>query len=344
MKIVSIDGGAEASRWDTFVRLSRDPTAYHQYAWKSVISKTFGHRCHYLAAIDDRGEWQGVLPLVHMRSALFGNFLVSVPFASYGGLLFKEDAAAETLLAEAERLRQSCGAAYVELRHLEKCLADMPTKQHKVTMILDLAEDVDRQWKGFTSEIRNRIRKAEKSALRPVAGGLELLDQFYSVFARNMRDLGTPVYAKKFFRNILEALPESTRIFAIFHEEKMIAAGIALWFRDTLEMPWVSSIEDYRALAPNNLLYWHAIQFSIAKGFKKFDFGRSTLNEGTYIFKNRWGARPVQLFWQYLMNQGQKMPELNPSNPRYRMAIRIWQRLPVPITRILGPQIVRNIP
>jgi FemAB-related protein (PEP-CTERM system-associated) len=203
-------------------------------------------------------------------------------------------------------------------------------------MILELAADADSQWQAFNAKLRNQIRKAEKSGLQSVIGHLELLDDFYAVFARNMRDLGTPVYPKRFFRNILKTFPETTRIFGVYHERRMIAAGIASWFRDTMEIPWASSI--------NNMLYWEAIKFAINKGFRRFDFGRSTPHEGTYNFKKQWGAQPVQLYWQYLLDGRKKVPDLSPSNPKYQSAIRVWQRLPLPITKLLGPMIVRNIP
>jgi serine/alanine adding enzyme len=342
MEIVVVDSQAEV--WDSFVESVNDATSYHRFGWKEVVRKSFGHQCHYLAAVDDRGEWQGVLPLVHLRSWLFGNFMVSVPFVNYGGLLCKNDTAVRRLLEEAERLRHSIGATHVELRHVARDLAGLPTKQHKVTMILDLAPDVESQWRVFNAKLRNQIRKAEKSDLQPVMGQLELLDDFYAVFARNMRDLGTPVYAKCFFRNILEAFPSTSNILGVYHQGKMIAAGIACWFRDTLEIPWASAISDYKALCPNNMLYWEAIKFAIKKGLSRFDFGRSTPHEGTYNFKKQWGAVPVQLYWQYLLNEGCEMPHLSPSNPKYQAAIRVWQKLPIPLTKLLGPLIVQNIP
>jgi len=320
---------------------------YHQYEWKRVISESFGHRCHYLAAVAEDGEWQGVLPLVEMRSAIFGHFLVSMPFVNYGGLLCKTEEAANLLLENAERLRRACGADFVEFRHMGFCRDGLPSREHKVTMILDLTGDADTQWKGFKSEIRNRARKAIKSGLEPAVGGVELLDEFYDVFARNMRDLGTPVLASGFFRNVLNAFPDSARFFVVRHQGKAIGAAVALWYGDMLEFPWVSSIRDYRALCPNNMLYWEAIQYAIAHGFKKFDFGRSTLSdahEGTYNFKKQWGARPVQLYWQYLVDGEEHIPEFNPSNPKYQTAIRIWQHLPVRVTRLLGPMVVRSIP
>jgi serine/alanine adding enzyme len=342
MKVVTVQSGH--AEWDLFVRAFEGATAYHCFGWKAVFASSFGHPCHYLAAIDDNGRWQGVLPLVHMRSRIFGNFLVSLPFVNYGGLLCKNDAAARLLLDEAEKIRRSSGATHVELRHVARRPENLPTKQHKVTMVLDLAGDVDSQWKVFRSEIRNRIRKAEKSGLQFVIGHLDLLDGFYEVFARNMRDLGTPVYAKRLFHDVLEGFPDTTRILAVRHEGRAIAAGIVLWFGDTLEMPWVSSIRDFQALCPNNMLYWEAIRFAIAHNFRRFDFGRSTPQEGTYNFKKQWGAIPIQLHWQYLMDKDSELPELNPSNPKYQAAIRVWQRLPVSVTKVLGPRIVRNIP
>ena len=330
--------------WDSFVQDSKDATAYHGFGWKAVITRSFGHSCHYLAVVDERGVWKGILPLVHMRSRIFGNFLVSLPFVNYGGLLCDNDAAATLLLDTAEKLRQSCGASHVELRHVAGRPGKLPTKQHKVTMILGLAGSDDEQWKAFDPKLRNQIRKAQKSGLQFRSGHLDLLDGFYEVFARNMRDLGTPVYSKRFFRNVLETFPDTTMVVTVMHQDKMIAAGIGCWFKGRLEIPWASSIKDYKAMCPNHMLYWEAIRFAIERGFQEFDFGRSTPNEGTYNFKKQWGALPVQLNWQYLMDEHGHYPELNPDNPKYRFAIRAWQHLPVSVTKLLGPPIVRNIP
>ncbi|MHB8534200.1 MAG: FemAB family XrtA/PEP-CTERM system-associated protein [Sulfuricaulis sp.] len=342
MKIVAAKGGQAG--WDSFVLASEGAGAYHRFGWKTVFVKSFGHPCHYLAAVDDNGVWHGILPLVHMRSRIFGNFLVSLPFVNYGGLICENEAAAALLLDEAEKIRHSCGATHVELRHVARRLEILATKQHKVTMILDLTGSADTLWKAFDPKLRNQIRKAQKSGLEFRRGHLELIDGFYEVFARNMRDLGTPVYSKQFFRNVLEAFPDTTAIIAVLHEGKIIAAGIASWFKGRIEVPWASSIKDYKALCPNHMLYWEAIRFAIERGFREFDFGRSTPNEGTYNFKKQWGALPVPLNWQYLMDAHGHMPELNPGNPKYRAAIRVWQRLPVSVTKMLGPRIVRNIP
>lgn len=329
--------------WDDFVNRHPMATSYHQYSWRKIIENSFRHSCYYLAA-QDNGSMAGVLPLVHMQSRIFGNFLVSVPFVNYGGLLCDSKAAEIALLSEAEKIRQHCGSSHVELRHLGIEKDQLPSMKHKVTMILSLNNDEDVQWKGFNAKLRNQIRKAEKSGLESVIGHLNLLDGFYEVFTRNMRDLGTPVYSKEFFRNVLLAFPDSSRIFGVLFKEKFIAAGIGCCFRDSIEIPWASSISDFKSYCPNNLLYWDAIKFAISNGISKFDFGRSTPNEGTYNFKKQWGAEPVQLFWQYLLEDGIYLPNLNPKNPKYNFAIKVWQRLPVLLTRIVGPRIVRSIP
>ena len=344
MTICSVSSKFDQASWDAYVDGFSGATAYHQYAWKGVIERSFGHSVHYLGAVDSRGALQGILPLVHMKSLLFGNFLVSVPFVNYGGLLCNSEAAQTALLDEAEKIRASLAAGHVELRHLGHGLEGLPTSEHKVTMVLPLKSNVAGQWAGFNPKLRNQIRKADKSRLKCVEGHLDLLDDFYGVFAQNMRDLGTPVYAKAFFAEVLSSFPDTTRIFAVSYEGKTIAAGIGAWFRQTIEMPWASSIGEYKSLCPNNMLYWEAIKFGIHHGFSSFDFGRSTPNEGTYNFKKHWGAEPVQLYWQYLMADGCGVPELNPKNPKYQLAIRVWKKLPVVLTRIIGPKIVRGIP
>lgn len=334
----------QGASWDAYVASHEHSTNYHRHGWKQVVERSFGHKTYYLAARNGTNQICGALPLVHMKSSLFGNFFVSLPFFNYGGLLGNNDVTSDRLLEGARQLLKDSGAEHAEFRHLTTQGRALETKRHKVTMILDLEKDEEAQWKALDGKVRNQIRKAEKSGLTTVSGHGELLEGFYGVFCRNMRDLGTPVYGKHFFANILDTFPDCTRIISVTLNDKTIASGILTWFRNTLEVPWASSVRDYREVCPNNLLYWEAIRFAIRHGFSAFDFGRSTPGEGTYHFKKQWGTREVQLYWQYLLNDGVVMPELNPKNPKYRMAIKMWQHLPVPVTNILGPGIVRNIP
>lgn len=334
----------DAGEWNGFVNSQSAATNYHLFEWREVVETSFGHAAHYLATRNEQGALVGILPLVHMQSRLFGNFLVSLPFFNYGGLLCSDPEAASCLLAEAGKIMALTGASHVELRHRGWQLENAPAKTGKVTMLLELAADVDSQWTAFNAKLRNQVRKAEKSGLQTVVGGVELLEGFYGVFCRNMRDLGTPVYGKALFRNVLEQFPQSTRIISVLYQDTVIASGIASWYRGNMEIPWASSNRDYKALCPNNILYWKAISFAIESGFTTFDFGRSTPDEGTYKFKQQWGAKPLQLYWQYLLREGESLPEMNNKNPKYRVAISIWQKLPVALTRIIGPGIVRSIP
>jgi FemAB-related protein (PEP-CTERM system-associated) len=209
---------------------------------------------------------------------------------------------------------------------------------------MPLAPDVDKAWQALDRKVRNQIRKAEKSGLTASVGGSELLMDFYGVFAENMRDLGTPVYPRRFFYEMLTQFPDATRIFIVRHDGKPVAGSITYAFRETMEVPSASSLKAYRAMCPNNLLYWTMIQQAIADGFSTFDFGRSTPGEGTFMFKQQWGAQPGPLCWEYRLLTTQAVPDRNPKNPRFRAAIGIWKRLPLPVTMVAGPPIVRFLP
>jgi serine/alanine adding enzyme len=330
-------------RWDAFVEAHPDATAYHGWRWRHVFEQAFGHETVYLAAVD-RGEIAGVLPLAIFRSHLFGRFAVSLPFVNYGGLCTTTPAAADALLRRAADLARERRLAHVELRHVARQCPHLSAREHKVGMRLDLAGDATRAWDSLDRKVRNQVRKAEKSALTARSGGSELLAPFYRVFSRNMRDLGTPVYSIDFFRAVLDAFPVETRVFLVEHGDLPVAGGITVRHRGTLEIPWASSLREYRAECPNNLLYWQIMQFAIGAGATTLDFGRSTPEEGTYQFKKQWGAQPFPLYWEYVLRAGAAPADLSPKNPKFAPAIAVWKRLPVAVTTLIGPHIVRSIP
>lgn len=330
--------------WDAYVATRSNSSNYHQYGWKNVVEKSFGHTGLYLAATDAQREICGILPCVQMRSRLFGNFLVSMPFFNYGGLLSDNAAISRELLQAADQLLAETASRHLELRHLNRSADIGETRQHKVSMLLELDRSDDDQWRGLDTKVRNQIRKARNSGLTTVIGKKELLEGFYKVFSRNMRDLGTPVYSRYFFQNILDTFPDTTRIISVMQRDTTVASGIMTWHRRTMEMPWASSIRDVRSFCPNNLMYWEAIRFAISTGATNFDFGRSTPDSGTFKFKKQWGASPVQLYWQYRLQEGAPLPDFSPNSPRYQMAVKIWQRLPLPVANLIGPHIVRSIP
>jgi FemAB-related protein (PEP-CTERM system-associated) len=341
---LTIASAFDPVEWDGFVNAQPDACGYHLAAWRGVFERAFGHRPEYLTA-RRAGQIVGVLPLVEMRSWLLGNFFVSLPFVNYGGVLTNDDEAARALADYAEALARERGLKHVELRHRRAPrFPGGPCKQHKVTMLLPLAADADAMWNALDRKVRNQVRKAEKSELTSVVGGAELIDEFYPVFATNMRDLGTPVYGKRVFEEIFKALPGHTSMFVVRKGTTTVAAGVGYSYRTTFEMPWASSLKEHRALSPNNLLYWHAIRHAIATGHRVFDFGRSTPDEGTYHFKRQWGAEAEPLFWEYRLPGGGALPDQSPKNPKFSLAISLWKKLPVPIATLIGPSIVRSIP
>jgi FemAB-related protein (PEP-CTERM system-associated) len=343
MKQLTFERCGGRAEWSTYVANHTEATQYHGYAWLGVIREVFGHRSFPLIARDGE-RVVGVFPLVMVRSILFGRFLVSVPFVNYGGVLADDDEVERGLWREAVRLAEETGAAYLESRHLVPRALGDHRKQHKATMILDLAPSVDEQWRAFDTKLRNQIRKAQRSGLQSRSGGAELLSGFYEVFARCMRDLGTPVYGRRFFETILRTFPESARVFLVEANGQGVAGAISLAHRQTLEVPWAGSLREWRSRCPNNLLYWDAIRYAIDAGIRRFDFGRSTPGDGPYRFKEQWGARPVPLSWEYWLPPASPVPDLSPKNARFRTAIEVWKRLPLAVTKWVGPSVVRGIP
>jgi serine/alanine adding enzyme len=338
------EDGSRQTEWREYVERAAGAELYHDHRWRSLIEGLFGHRAYYLFAADGSGRFRGVLPLLRLKSRLFGDFLVSLPYVNYAGVLADSTAARDALLAEAARLAQELELAHVELRHRGEPSLEWPHRDDKVTMLLDLPGSGDALWKRFKPKLRAQIRRAEKAGAEAGHGGPELLDDFYAVFARNMRDLGTPVYPKRFFAAILETFPRETRIVVVRLSGRPVAAAFLLSHRDRLEIPWASSLREHNPAGVNMLLYWSVLEYAADASFRTFDFGRSSRDSGTYRFKAQWGAEPQPLRWHYWLPQGRELPRLNPSNPKYRAAISLWRRLPVPVANLLGPGIVKNLP
>lgn len=328
--------------WTEYVSNRAGATGYHDWPWRTVFKAAFGYDSIYFAA-RRHGAVVGVLPTVLLDSWLFGRALVSLPFVNYGGVLADDVAAERALLEAAVAAATTRRCKHVELRHVARHFDHLPCKQHKVTMMLALRQ-APALWDGLDRKVRNQVRKGQKSGLTYRAGGLELLDEFYAVFARNMRDLGTPVYSPEFFAEILRAFPQRARLHVVSLGETPAAAGLTFQTRSTLEIPWASSVRDFNPLCANPLLYWSVLEGAAAEGCTTFDFGRSTPNEGTYRFKAQWGAEAVPLSWEYSLPPGAELPNASPTNPKFALAVSIWKKLPLSVANRIGPTIVRAIP
>jgi FemAB-related protein (PEP-CTERM system-associated) len=342
--MIDVSPASAEPAWAAFVERHPNATGYHQWGWRRVFERVFGHECLYLSATEG-GTVTGILPIVVFRSPIFGRFGVSLPFVNYGGVVADSNAIARQLLDAGAQEAAARGLKHLELRHLAPHYAGvLPAKQHKVAMTLPLPENADALWNALDRKVRNQVRKAEKSNLTAAHGGRELVPEFYAVFARNMRDLGTPVYSQRFFATILAEFPSTAEIVVVRLGTTPIAASLTFRWRSVTEVPWASSLREHRTLSPNMLLYWTMLKRTIEAGSTVFDFGRSTPNESTYHFKTQWGATPTPFNWEYWLASGGALPDQSPSNPKFQAAIEIWKRLPVPVTTLLGPHIIRSIP
>lgn len=328
--------------WDDYVRSRPDASVYHLGAWRELIESAFGRETYYLQAAS--GETLcGVLPLVRLRSIVFGDFLVSLPYVSYGGVLANDTATATCLIDEAVSLSRSLGVRHMELRHLSD-LVDLPQRTEKVSMRLALFGDSEKRWKALGSKLRAQINRPLREGTTHEIGGAELVEDFYGVFALKYRDLGVPVYSIDWFRLILARLPDTTRVFVVRIGGRPVAASIVIGFNEILEVPWAASLRAADAYGVNMYLYWTMIKFAEDAGYKAFDFGRSTIGSGTWRFKKQWGAEPVQMYWHYWVRDRSGTPQLNTANPKYRAAVALWRRLPLWMANRIGPRIVKNLP
>jgi len=332
-----------AAAWDAYVEAHPQASNYHRWLWKQVIEKTYGHRTFYLAA-HDQGEVRGVLPLVEMKSWLWGRFLVSMPFCSYGGVLASSTPAREILLRKAEEIATESQADYIELRQGDVLANRWQSSTGKVCMKVALPASSEVLFGTLSSRLRNKIRGAGKQGLRAFWGKEELLDEFYSVFSCNMRNLGTPVYPRRWFENFLKSAGSSTQILVVRDGHQPVATTWVTTFRGEAELPWIASTPEARGKYSTVFLYWKALEWATEKGYRCVDLGRCTPGSGTQRFKAQWPCEENSLPWNYWTQQGKSLPQLRPDNPRFRLAIAVWKHLPLGVANFLGPRIVRAIP
>lgn len=333
------------ARWDDYVSSHPDGTPYHLAAAVEIGRRAFGLDTYYLSVTDTEHRVRGVLPLVKQSSLAFGRFLISVPFFNYGGVLADTAPVAGLLAEAAQQLARELGAKHFELRQRRELELDRyPVRTDKVTLVLDLPSTSEQLAKRLGSKLRSQIRRAERENPSVDIGGEELLPAFYSVFCEAMHELGTPVYPLRFFREVYRALPGRCTVVVVNDSGGPQAAGFLVRHADSTEVPWAAARTNAKPRALNMRLYWEMLQASLANGSQRFDFGRSTVDSGTYRFKLQWGARPIQLHWYYWLAREGAVPKLNHSNPKYAMAASVWRRLPRWLVNAAGPYIVRNLP
>ena len=212
----------------------------------------------------------------------------------------------------------------------------------KVTVVLDLPSSSEALWEGLPAKLRSQIRRPLKEAME-ARFGPDQLEPFYEVFARTMRDLGTPVLPRAFFAQLGRAFPRELVVGAVYWQGQPVAAGCGFLWRDEFELTWAGAVRELSRMAPNMLLYWSFIERTIARGGKRFNFGRCTPGGGTHDFKRQWGGADVSLPWLQRTARG-RMATPSPDAPAYRLATRVWRRLPLGLTMRWGPLLARVLP
>jgi len=343
MEIVRAQNVEDARLWEEFVETQAAASNYHRWNWKSVLERSFGWPTFYLMAIE-AGRVKGILPLAWQKSWIFRGCVASLPVLSAGGVVADSPTAAAALLEEAKRVTTQVGAKFLELRYRGPSGDHLPVRDDKLTVVRPLGPDSEKMWAELGTKIRTKIRKATNAGMTAEFGGMEFLGEFYALFCENMRDLGTPVYGRPLFEEIFKAFPQHTHICIVRLQGEVIATSFLTGFRDAIEAKWSASKSQYLSLKPNMFLYWNLFCFAGQKGYKVFDFGRSTPDSGTHVFKMQWGSESIPLNWAYWLPAGEALPQVNTRNPRFEAAIRIWQKLPVAVTRTIGPSLVRHLP
>jgi len=329
------------SAWNRFVAESGTGTFFHRAEWREVFESSLGHKTHYLLA-ESGGQIRGLLPLVHIRSRLFSNLLASLPFLAYGGVLAVDSEAAGQLEERAVSLGEELGVDFVEFRNRTPGQQDWLTKPDYVTFRKEIPTTPDECLMMIPRKQRAMVRKGIKHELE--ARVEDNLDNFYSIFSESYRNLGTPVLSRRYYEAIHAAFGDACEIMTIFKDGAAVASVMSFYFKDEVIPYYGGSLATARSLMANDFMYWELMRRACESGIRIFDYGRSREGTGSYRFKKHWGFTPEPLYYQYRLVRQEGMPDLSPGNPKYRMAISIWKRLPTALTRVVGPIIARGLP
>lgn len=333
---------SELDLWTDFV-FTQQTSAYHQHIWPEIIRASFGHPTRIWIAVDAAGKILAGVPLTFFASKLFGRFAVSIPYFNYGGVIGEWFNVAQDLIAHLQSVCKQENLSHIEVRMMQAHLGEHFSDK-KASMVLQLPATEMELDDQLGAKVRSQYKKANEHNPQVKFGKLELLNDFYRVFSHNMRDLGTPVYSRSWFANILNEAAIKSQLIVVYVGGKPVSAGFVIGYGDMLEIPWASTIKQANSMNTNMWMYRQVLGYAIREGYKFFDFGRSTRDAGTYHFKKQWGAKPYTHYWYYLFPEGGAVPELNPDNPKYKLMISVWKRMPVWLTQLIGPPVVANLP
>jgi FemAB-related protein (PEP-CTERM system-associated) len=331
---------AEHARWDKFVLACPEATFFHRAGWKKVIEEVFGHRTWFLMA-ESHGRIQGVLPLARVKSRLFGDALISLPFCVYGGIAAASGAAREALDRAAQKLAGELGVGHLEYRNIRPHHPEWAGKPLYVTFRKEILPAVEANMLAIPRKQRAMVRKGIKNGL--VAEVDDDVERFFRVYADNVHRHGTPALPRRYFSMLREVFGDDCELMLVSKDGRPVSGVLTFYFRNEALPYYAGDTADARSLAANDFKYWELMRRACERGFKVFDYGRSKVGTGSFDFKKNWGFEAQPLHYEYRLYRATSLPEVNPLNPKYRLFIRLWQRLPLPVANALGPHIVRNL-
>lgn len=338
----------DQAKWDEYILSHPDAAPYHLWAWKKSVEQAYNHTTFYFLA-EENAKVVGVFPLVHLRIPLLLNELAALPFCDVGNCLADSLEVQDALLNKVKGFSETIKCHKTSLRGSLKGSVPPAGELHveetgKVRMLFSLPDSSEALMASFKSKLRSQIRKAEKNGVCFRWAGVDGVDSFYTVYCRNMRDLGSPAHSRKWFLSIMTNYGKKARIGLAEYEGKCIGAGLILSTNRMTAIPWASTLRAYNRLSPNMLLYWNFLKYSSDNGCKVFDFGRSTEGEGTYRFKKQWGAEPVPLLWYSLQKDTVKdnSQKDTQSGMRDKVAA-LWSKIPLPAANCIGPRLRKYI-
>lgn len=331
---------SDFGRWDAYVNAHPDATFFHRIGWKRVIENAFGHRTHFLLA-ERRGEAVGVLPLAEINSRLFGHSLGSLPFCAYGGILADDAAAWQALDAAAQALAKRLRVEALEYRNQITQHPYWPTKDLYVTFKKAIQPEIEANMNAIPRKQRAMVRKGIKAGL---SGEIDAdTTRFFQAYSASVHRLGTPVFSRKFFRLLKDEFGDDCEVLTITRDGQVISSVLSFYFRDEVLPYYGGGVDAARALAGNDFMYWDLMRRACERGLKVFDFGRSKRGTGSFDFKKNWGFEPTPLHYEYFLVGARDVPEINPLNPKYRLFIRAWKKMPLALANAIGPHIVKNL-
>jgi len=328
--------------WDAFIEQCPEATFFHRIGWRHILEKTLGHRAYYLYSERD-GKISGVLPLAQVKSLLFGNALISVPFCVYGGVAAQDQQAAASLTEAARALAEELQVDYLELRHRQRRNPDWPCKDELyVTFRKPIDPQPDKNLQAIPRKQRAMVRKGIKNGLQSASD--PDVDRFFLIYADSLHRLGTPVLPRRYFRALQKVFGvDCDLVTTITKHGQPISSVINFYFRDEVLPYYGGGTEQARALAGFDFLYWEVMRRAAERGYRWFDYGRSKRGTGSFSFKKNWGFDPQPLYYEYHLVRAKQIPEINPLNPKYRLFIAGWKRLPLFVANWLGPWLARRI-